>query len=206
VEQLLQIPHLQSSVASNDEEHCGGSTGSQLASTRNDSLDSGDIGSAVGAGEAGIITPSGMLDIGPVRRMTLEDAFDDYIPAFAHTSARQELFCQEATIHSSIDGVKRTIAFCETAVPITMRRGEAEAPRNNQKRRLLPTNEKMRNSSRKTSHCSLCWSTSHRPKGSKCEVVSRYEAFLVESNDVPDMAAGIGITWLISKKMLRSKL
>jgi hypothetical protein len=51
--------------AHNDKENCGGSAASQFDSIRNDSFDSGDSGSAVGAGEAGIIPSSGMLDIGP---------------------------------------------------------------------------------------------------------------------------------------------
>jgi hypothetical protein len=69
-----------------------------------------------------------------------------------------------------------------------------EPPPNHQKRMLQLTNEKMRNSSKEKSRCSLCWSFGHRATeaGIKCEVVSRYAAMLVDSKDVPDMAAGLG--------------
>jgi hypothetical protein len=116
--------------------------------------------------------------------MTLEESFDDYLSAFAHTSARQELFSQEADAaeQSSLVGVKISMDSCETAVvPMTMRRGEAEPPKNHQKSRLQSTNERMRDSNRRKGCCSLCWSSGHRAKGGafRCEVVTGYNAMLV---------------------------
>jgi hypothetical protein len=92
-----------------------------------------------------------------VRQMTLEESFDDYLLAFARTSARQELFSEEADAaeQSSLVGAKISMDSCETAVvPMAMRRGEAEPPKNNQKSRLQSTNERMRDSNRRKGRCS----------------------------------------------------
>jgi hypothetical protein len=52
----------------------------------------------------------------------------------------------------------------------------------------------MRDSNRRKGRCSLCWSSGNRAKGAgfRCEVVTRYNPMLVDSRDVPEMAAGIG--------------
>jgi hypothetical protein len=125
--------------------------------------------------------------------MTLEESFDDIYQPLPILLQGRSMFSQEADAaeQSSLVGVKISMDSCETAVvPMTTRRGEAEPLKNHQKSRLQSTNERMRDSNR----CSLCWSSDHRAKGGafRCEVVTRYNALLDDSRDVPQMAVGIG--------------
>jgi hypothetical protein len=128
-----------------------------------------------------------------------------------NSSARHELFSHEANAaeQSSLVGVKRTLDCCGTAVPIIMRRREVEPPRNHQKARLQSTNERMRDSNRRKGRCSLCWSIGHRAKGAGFgyEVVTIYDAMLVDRRDVPEWQQELEIPcclWLSSRRMIRN--
>jgi hypothetical protein len=75
---------------------------------------------------------------------------------------------------------------------MVLRYGTPKPPGFHGKKRLMSGNEIMMNSKKRKSSCFLCGLKGYQARGNRCPFVQKYQAVLVESADVPEMATGIG--------------